>query len=370
MYTFPIIRNIDDILSAIADKKEFIVAKRDFGTVVNYVVAMADTFDMTGPDDIDGAIRREARGIIFDNQGKIISRPFHKFFNVGEREETQPSMIDLSKPHVVLDKVDGSMVRPLVVDGVLRLATKMGLTDVAMGAEQLLNVEQIEWLKDQFNASITPLLEYVSPANKIVIPYTESKLILTAIRDNVTGQYLDMSSSPFEAVNSSSSIHDLDAFLKFKRTEEGREGDVIRFDNGEMLKVKNDWYLRIHKTKDLIRFDRYIAEIIINEQLDDIIPLLDFNDRATVRAYEKTFDESVKRVTARLDDLIKVAKDVYGGNKKNIALNMVPHLVNKEDAAFIFGAMDGKDVRSMLIAKIKSDVNNTAKYDKLVEWMQ
>ena len=58
-YKFPQIRTIDDVLPHIKDRPEFIVAEREFGTVINYMVSMADTFDMTGPDDLGGAIRRE-----------------------------------------------------------------------------------------------------------------------------------------------------------------------------------------------------------------------------------------------------------------------------------------------------------------------
>ena len=108
-YEFPEIRTIDDVLPHIEGRSEFIVAEREFGTVINYVVSMATTFDMTGPDDLGGAIRRECRGIKFGLDGHIIARPFHKFFNVGEREETLPNNLDFSADHTVFTKLDGSM---------------------------------------------------------------------------------------------------------------------------------------------------------------------------------------------------------------------------------------------------------------------
>jgi hypothetical protein len=45
-YAFPIIRHLDDVLPHIEGREEFIVAEREGYTVVNYVVAMADTFDI------------------------------------------------------------------------------------------------------------------------------------------------------------------------------------------------------------------------------------------------------------------------------------------------------------------------------------
>lgn len=57
------------------------------------------------------AIRRELRGLIFSaKDGTVISRRFHKFFNVGELPETQPEKIDMKVPFVVLEKLDGSMI--------------------------------------------------------------------------------------------------------------------------------------------------------------------------------------------------------------------------------------------------------------------
>jgi hypothetical protein len=45
-YQFPIIRHLDDVLPHIQTREEFVLAEREGYSVVNYVVAMADTFDM------------------------------------------------------------------------------------------------------------------------------------------------------------------------------------------------------------------------------------------------------------------------------------------------------------------------------------
>ena len=133
---FPIINTIDDVLPHIEGREEFIVAEREFGTVINYMVSMPDTFVMTGPDDFGGTIRRECRGLKFYPDGKIAARPFHKFFNVGEREETQPHNIDMSNPHSIEVKLDGSMLHPMLVGERIRWMTKMGITEVSAQAEE------------------------------------------------------------------------------------------------------------------------------------------------------------------------------------------------------------------------------------------
>ena len=62
---FPLIQTLDDVLPAIKGRDEFIVAEREDYKVVNYVVNKEDTF-FSGDPEID-AIRRELRGLIFDN---------------------------------------------------------------------------------------------------------------------------------------------------------------------------------------------------------------------------------------------------------------------------------------------------------------
>ena len=370
-YQFPEIRNLDDVLPHIEGRSEFIVAEREFGTVVNYVVAMADTFDMAGPEDIGAAIRRECRGIIFDTEGWIMSRPFHKFFNVNERLETMSHYIDMSQPHVIMEKMDGSMIRPVRLNGMVRLATKMGITDIAEESEQLLTPDQYDWLDHVILTGATPIFEYIAPTNKIVIEYSEPKLVLLAMRNNVSGNYFMPHSTPFEVVAQYGSVDGgLAEYIARAREMQGREGDIIRFADGHMLKIKNDWYVRIHKTKDLIRSERNIADIIVNEQLDDILPLLDTADITVVCAYEQRFTAAVDNVLGRLEGLVTLARVLHGGVKKDVAINFVPNLLNKEDASFIFSALDGKELRALVIKKIKDSVGNGPKYEAMMNWME
>ncbi len=371
-YAFPVINTIDDVLPAIAGRDEFVVAQRDFGTVINYLVAMPDTFKMEGPDDVMGAIRRECRGLIFDLEGRIMSRPFHKFFNVNEKEETQAHMLDLSRPHTVMDKLDGSMIRPVRMDGMVRLATKMGVTDIAIEAEKLLDPVQYAWLEDMMVEGYTPIFEYVAPTNKIVVDYAEAKLILTAVRETVTGDYTSLRqwAAPFELVRTDSSIHDFNAYLSFKRGETLREGDIIRFADGHMVKVKNDWYVQIHKTKDIVRVDRNIVELVLGETIDDTRAMLDPSDLVRVDQVEADFWAAFQNAEGRLEGLEMLARTIYGADKKRISLEMVPNLINKADGGFMFKLMDGHAIRDLLLDHCKKNIGSTPKYDALMEWMR
>lgn len=159
------------------------------------------------------------------------------------------------------------------------------------------------------------------------------------------------------------------ALIEFTRPLRGVEGFVADF-KGHKVKVKADDYVRIHKTKDLIRTERNIADIIVNEQLDDVLPLLDATDLVVVREYEKRLEAAIENVLGRLEGLVLLARTLHGGVKKEVALNFIPNLLNKEDASFIFSALDGKELRPLVINKIKGAVGNGPRYDALMEWME
>lgn len=166
------------------------------------------------------------------------------------------------------------------------------------------------------------------------------------------------------------SFADAKDLIAYTRELKGVEGFVVSFVDGHKIKVKADHYVRIHKTKDLIRTDRNIADIIVNEQLDDVLPLLDATDLQTVRAYEKRFDAALENVLCRLNGLVTLAKVLHGGVKKDVALNFIPNLKHKEDAQFIFSALDEKELRPLVIKKIRESVNNGPKYEAMMAWME
>ena len=138
---------IEDYLDAISGCEAFFVAERDHFKVINYISMGNDVFPdpMAAPDEITArkwGLRRQCRGIIFDHDGNVISLPIHKFFNVNEKDETQSHLIDLTQPHVILEKLDGSMIRTIPLGNTFRLGTKMGITDVSMQRKFGLQIDQ------------------------------------------------------------------------------------------------------------------------------------------------------------------------------------------------------------------------------------
>jgi len=382
-YEFPIIERIEDVLPAIEGRDEFIVAERPGYKVINYNVGFEDTFTIDENDLMEnygkmipkGVMRRECRGLIFYTDGRLMSRPFHKFFNVGEREETLVHNLDLSAPHVIMEKMDGSMIRPIMVDGKLRLATKMGVTDTSIAAEAIVTVAQLEWMEIMFVQGVTPLFEFISPENRIVIEYDRNELVLLALRVDRTGEYLDIYDVKFDAFfNTVPTYGSVDgSFVEYiarQRGREGREGDIVRFADGHMLKIKNDWYVRIHKVKDKIRTDRHILSLVLEGMIDDVMPHLDENDFARVRDYEARFHDAYNMKRIFLSHFANVMVMEADGDRKKLATELLPRsAATKLEYRFVFGVADGKDMNEMLMTHVKSKLGNTAKYNELAEFL-
>lgn len=377
-YKFPVITNISQVLPLIAEKPEFIVAVKDGGyTVVNYVVMAGDTFPEVASEG--DAILRELRGIIFDTEtGNILQRRYHKFFNCNERNETQVGKIDFNEPHVILEKLDGSMITPVQTPDGLRWGTKMGVTQVALPVEEFV-AARIEYgiLAGQCAVGgLTPIFEWCSRQQAIVIDYPEDMLVLTAIRNNVSGEYLPY--KDIVAIANSFSIPVVKAYAGtasnmqslVDETKEliGAEGFVVRFDSGHMIKVKAEDYLRKHKTKDAIQREKNVIEMLVNEQADDVKAFMDPKDLERFEKFENMFWMGVRETALDLNTLRYVAS-TFGllEDKKKYAVEYVQKQPTRY-SRFLYKMFVPCNTFNMVKEAIASSCGTQAKIDEC-RWM-
>lgn len=373
-YEFPQIEKIDDVLNAIDGYEEFKVFEKGDYVVVNYIVSFVETFKWEENDALGSAIRRECRGIIFNKNGDIISRPYSKFFNVNEREETNINKINLYEPHVILEKLDGSMIRPIPSQLGFRLATKAGVTEIAMNAEKFIADKPFyaKFILSCIKKSVTPIFEWVSRKNRIVIDYPKDNLILTAIRNNKTGIYesyeIMKSIKEYYGIPvvkaitnlSSQNIHLLSN--QIKDWDDG-EGVVIRFDNGHMVKIKSDDYVLKHKTKEQISLEKNIIQVILDDTVDDICPLLPETDSKRLLNYQHLFWEMVNNNSQKMNELFYLGEKKYP-DKKEFAVNYVQKEVPKQYASIMYGMKDGKNSKDIIVEMIKKSISSQPKIDQ------
>jgi len=374
-YTFPIINNIDDVLPHIKGREEFRVMDKGWYSVINYMVNLDDTFPavniaggsvkMRKVRTLESTIRRECRGLIFDINGTLISRPYHKFFNIGEKQETHLNKVNLNEPHDILEKLDGSMIRPIpTLDG-FRLATKAGVTDVAMNAENFIvdKPHYSAFINKCIQKRTTPIFEWVSRKNRIVIDYPEDNLILTAIRHLNTGeyvlydnmrQYAESWNIPVVKAIASDGTAIITDIVENIRKWEDEEGAVFRFNSGYMCKIKADDYVLRHKSKEAIGQEKNILKIIIEDSVDDLVPILTPEDANRLREFERVFWMYVNDVGTDIHDKYKGLD--HGQDQKEYARLVIAE-TPKNLHNFMFSLRRKIPIRDLIVEQIRKSLS-------------
>eukprot|EP01133_Synstelium_polycarpum_P013703 gene13703-16152_t len=241
-------------------------------------------------------VRRECRGIIFEvDTGLLVCRKFHKFFNINEMEETSQDNIDIHKSHIIMEKLDGSLIAPILFNNVLSWGSKAGLTELGSRIDKyILSKKDVidyngfaeHWIKKGY----TPMFEYCSESQRIVLYYAVDLLSLTAIRNNVTGEYLlydelvesgkqfnvpvarkiDVSTIPQLA-----DCKNAADMLVAVQLMQNIEGYILRFDDGTVYKMKCTWYFDLSKSSSMnLNAEKDIWMLILDNKLDDTVASL------------------------------------------------------------------------------------------------
>lgn len=260
-------------------------------------------------------VTRNCRGLILDDEGEIVARPFPKFFNYGEtdmyEEEITPDT------HVrAFDKLDGSLgIVYWDKQGQPQVATRGSFTSVmAEHASALIK----DILIPNFE-NVTMLVEIIYPENQIVLDYKGiDDLFLLGGVHIPSGQFLSPVDifTEIRGVYPHGGFHYLaqdyneiqtvqDALNNLNRTN--REGFVLHTEDGTMVKVKQDDYISMHKAV-FQTSKRTIWYAYAYDMLEK-----------TGRDFDKV---ATKRIKAHLQDI----KDTEGSKK--FLENLIPLLPN------------------------------------------
>ncbi|WP_421979605.1 RNA ligase [Roseibium sp.] len=341
-----VIDTLDDVLPFIAPDSGIIHSIHDGYSVINYVFTIDTTFET--------AIARECRGLKFDRNGKLIARPFHKFFNLGEKRLAQEEPWDAD--HVVMDKLDGSMVHPALVGGEIVFMTRMGMSAQSKQAWKEASSELRDFCRDMIAAGFTPIFEYTSPENRVVLAYEKPELTLLAVRDMRSGTYMphpELEKLAREChvplVNTFESVTDYASFWSRTRAEEDVEGYVIAFEDGHRVKVKTDAYALRHKALAGLSHEKNLLAWIATGATDDVLPLLSPEAGAFVQAYQ---DKVLDGVIRWAGDIEKFVSEYGHLPRKDFAMRAKQQIDPKLQAV-AFGALDGNPVRDGLMEVLK-----------------
>lgn len=358
-YQFPERIVLDEVKELVATNSNFIIVDKGEYLVASYIRMGNDTF----PPVVDRgtAILRELRGLIFNRRGDVIARRPHKFFNVGERADVQ---FDVRRPHVLLEKLDGSMITPIPLDSGIQWGTKMGVTDVALQAKQFIdsriNYHQLALFCECYG--VTPTFEWCSRQQRIVIDYPVDQLVLLLVRDNVSGSYwshedvLELAKEfdvPVVALNAfdrlGGTMGGVDDIIAQIRTLDEAEGVVVRWDDGHMAKIKADKYVSLHRAKSLLDNERDVVDLIIQNKVDDLYPLLPEADPLRLRQFATSVWEDIAIAADTVYDMLWT--EHAGKDRKQFALATI-----NEDPVLRSIAFRNFDVQSARIFWVNDSI--------------
>lgn len=193
------------------------------------------------------------RGLIADDDGWIVARPFPKFFNWDEKPpKGQRFKMDLDEPVVVTDKLDGSLgILYPAGNGNYHIATRGSFT-----SNQALHASAVWWSKYEkefgyrINPRMTYLFEIIYPENRIVVDYNGmDDLVLLGAVDKETGFIYGPEFFPgWPGPSARVFPHRTLRKAVSAKPRAGKEGFVVRsLSDGLMVKVKYDDYVSLHK---------------------------------------------------------------------------------------------------------------------------
>jgi len=192
-------------------------------------------------------ITLQTRGLVTDDKGKIVGRPWKKFFNLEEGKHTPTTYFD------VYSKLDGSLGILFNYQDEWILVTRGSFT-----SEQ--SIKGMEMLSkydyNRLNKGYTYLFEILYDENRIVCKYDFEDIVLLGINETETEDEVDIYDSEndivktirdigFRIVKKYDGIKDFTLLKDNIRDDE--EGFVVRFSNGDRMKIKGLEYLRLHK---------------------------------------------------------------------------------------------------------------------------
>ncbi|WP_449400680.1 NUDIX domain-containing protein [Chryseobacterium wanjuense] len=183
------------------------------------------------------------RGLILDDSGKILARPFKKFF---ERNEMYPEILDiLSKPICIADKLDGALGVMYKYKNSYYICSKNNFNHYVgiLATDALYN--QLHHLNIKDWKGHTTLFEIITFKTPFTINYT--------VEDTVI---------PIAVINNKSAKNDFTKLEELKNVDiKGtiREGFIDNYRDGTMIKNKlpefiNE-YMKLKKLKEINFFN-------------------------------------------------------------------------------------------------------------------
>lgn len=296
-------------------------------------------------DDWDEATL-SARGLIIQDDKYIRARGFKKFFNYGQ---TSPYNTEYSSDDIVRvrDKLDGSLGILYFGPGGWAIATKGSFkSEQAVRGTKIFHEKYHHWVPPAGH-HYTYLFEIIYPENRIVVDYgdMEDLIYIGHVNNNTGATYFTPGHWPGPSAEDFGEMTLKEALELGSR--ENKEGVILQFSDGRMLKVKQEDYVELHRIVTGLTPKRVFEHWSTGE-----IDLLLSN-------IPDEFSEEVRSLVSKLND----ARSKLVGEAALLALTLEDQFDSRKELAGVL-FKEFPDMAHAVLAAIDGKV------DKLERWVQ
>ena len=288
-------------------------------------------------------ITLKCRGLVTNCDGKIMARSFDKFFNIEENRHR------VTENFEVYAKLDGSLGLIFYHEGVWETASRGSfISEQAKQAKLMLDANIDE---EQLDTSLTYVVEIIYPENRIVVDYSarRSLVFLSAFRPTGEEVFLDrrdLSNTGFEVVQR----YEFEDFTDLKALNwDNSEGFVVRFSNGDRVKIKFEQYLAVHRVVTNLNattlFEWFKDDsVTLEERLKQIPDEFYESAKLQWKDFQHKYDILLELAKRRVSELAHLSK-------KEFALT----IKDDDNKPILFAIRNNKEVRKIICNSITYD---------------
>lgn len=227
----------------------------------------------------------ECRSLCLDKNFDLVARAFPRFFNLHEALEINDKFVWDS--FIADEKTDGSLIKYFNYRGQWIVSTRSGFGDNNVEDSGVTFSELFYKAFDPDDAKnlsehVSYVFELVSPLNKVVREYPETRLYLLAAYQGeieMSSLYCDKIAQLISChrpqkyeFRSANQIYDF--IRKVEISDPTFEGLVIRDFNGLRIKIKSTSYLALHRLRGegKNRFSpKYLVPLLLANDVDELV---------------------------------------------------------------------------------------------------